>query len=109
MYERQIGDNLLSKDKRLKYNWRWSRIASQIPEEELRKWTHFQCSGCKIREWELEATQWGSGDDVTYEATIDYNGAYITGKEGFETRIDAQIGAENILKKWIQEQYNLVI
>ena len=107
-YEREIGDDLLSNDPRLKYEWKWVRIAADEPEEVLKKWTHFQCSGCRFGKWKLEVTQW-DGKNITYEASASYNGEPITSKEGFDTRLEAQIGAEKMLAEWIQEQYHQLI
>ena len=113
MYERHEGDDLLSKDPRLKYKWRWSRIAALIPKEELKTWTHFQCSIAYIGEWKLEATQWGV-KPVYYEVSIYYNGEHIAsmGEEReieIKTRLEAQIMVEKLLHDWIQEQYQKII
>ena len=107
-YARAFGDDLLSKDKRLKYKWVWTRVASRISEEEeIKKWTHFQCSESKIGDWELEANQvpenW-NGSIVSYEARIHYNGNDIASQEGFKTRLEAQIGAEKLLKDWLTKE-----
>ena len=72
---------------------------------EIRKWTHFQVSCCKIEEWGLEAVQWFTGDVVNYEANIIFAGDTIASKRGFKTRLDAQIGAEKLLRDWINKQY----
>ncbi len=107
MYTRHKGDDLLSKDNRLKYKWKWCRVASQIDEEDIKKWTYFQISHCRLNDWELEATQWGSGynEPVYYSASIYYIGLKISSIEGFKTRIEAQIGAEKLLHKWIKTEY----
>ena len=108
-YDREFGDDLCSNDKRLKYKWKWQRVASQISENELKKWTHFQCSRARVNEeWDLIAIQWSSGEDVTYEANIGYIGEDIADIEGFKTRLDAQIGAEKLLKNWIKNQTLLI-
>ena len=101
-YKRHEGDDLLSLDPRLKYKWRWSRIAAQIPEEELKKWTHFQCSICHIGKWTLESTQWGA-DEISYEATISYKDNQLAREKGFNSRIEAQIGAEKLAKKVLEK------
>ena len=106
-YHREKGDNLYSKDKHLKYKWQWSRIASGRTTEEIKKWTHFQSSAAQVGEWELDATQWGA-EDITYEANVNYNGRSVCSKENFKTRIEAQIGAEALLKGWIEKQYQLI-
>jgi hypothetical protein len=106
LYERKHGDDLLSDDPRLRYKWEWSRVASQIPAEELKKWTHFQCSQAVIGDWTLETTQWSDDDTVSYEATVTVNGNCIVSKEGFPTRIAAALGAEKLLKDWIQSEWN---
>ena len=111
-YERHKGDGLLSKDKRLKYHWRWSRVASRLSPKEIKAMTHFQCSFAKIGNWEIEATQW-HGEPVYYEASIRYGCHWIKsigGNEdtGFKTRIEAQIAAEKLLKDWIKEQHKLI-
>jgi hypothetical protein len=109
-YERHKGDDLLSNDHRLKYKWRWVRSASEISEKDLKKWTHFQCSSCNVGNWELEAIQWGSCDDISYEATFRWGqGDTIKRKEGFCTRIEAQIGAEKMLDDWIREQHTKIV
>jgi len=113
MYERHKGDDLLSKDRRLKYSWQWSRVAARIPKEEIRKWTHFQVSEAYVGDWEINATQWGA-EPVYYTASIRYRSNYIksVGKDretGFITRIDAQIAAEKLLVDWIQEQSDLAL
>lgn len=112
-YERHKGDDLLSKDRRLKYKWRWCRNAAQFSKEETKKWTHFQTSHCRISNWILEAVQWGS-EPVYYEAIITYNGDPIAsvghGEEiGFKTRIGAQIGAEELLEAWIKEEHSKIV
>ena len=104
MYERKFGDNLCNKDKRLRLKWKWSRIASQIPDAELRKWTHFQCSFAEIAHWELEATQWGSKEEVDYKATISFDYNRIKSSGGHKTRLAAQIAAEELLLLWLREQ-----
>jgi len=113
MYDREPGDDLLSTDKRLKYKWKWSRIATQIDEEEIKKWTHFQCSQAFINGFELEAAQWGSDEDVTYGSTVYYRGEHIISlrekNDHYSTRIDAQIGAEILLHDWVTEQYNKIV
>jgi len=101
-YERHKGDDLLSLDPRLKYKWQWSRMATQVPEEELKKWTHFQCSICYIGEWRLGSTQWG-GDEISYEATVSYKGNRLASEDGFNSRIEAQIGAEKLAKEVLEE------
>ncbi len=111
MYERKYGDDLLRKDKRLKYKWKWSRVASQITEEEIKKWTHFQVSECERGNWTLEAVQWGS-ELPYYEAVIRYGSSRMAAiggsrETGFKTRIEAQIAAEKLLNDWITEQCNL--
>ncbi len=95
MYTRHGGDDLLSKDKRLKYNWKWSRSASMISDEEIKKWTHFQVSHSVVGDWELEAIQWGS-ENIIYEAVVKHIDNYIITQGGFKTRIEAQIGAEKL-------------
>ncbi|MFH2031479.1 MAG: hypothetical protein ABIJ40_12835 [Bacteroidota bacterium] len=113
MYKRHDGDDLFSEDKRLKYKWTWCRVASQIDEKEIKKWTHFQVSECIIERWRLKAIQWG-GDFIRYEAEITYGGEHITSigddkKNVFKTRIEAQIAAEKLLKCWIKEEYKRII
>ena len=108
-YTREKGDDLLSKDKRLIYNWRWSRIAAKRTKDDTKNWTHFQCSKSEVGDWELKAVQWGYGDGVNYTAEITYNGDQIAEKEGFDTRLDAQIGAESLLEDWIRKQYQKII
>ena len=105
MYHRHEGDDLLSEDVRLKYQWQWCRVASQISASEIKKWTHFQTSECEIGDWRLSATSWGSYDNITYEASINY-GEKIVSLEGFKTRIEAQIAAEKLVKSWTAEQFN---
>lgn len=105
MYERQAGDDLCSKDKRLKYKWVWTRIACQIPADEIKKWTHFQCSHANIGRWTLESVQWASD----YEVRVDYNDETVVSKGGFKSRIDAQIGGEKLLVAWITEQYKEIV
>ena len=73
MYERQYGDNLYNKDKRLKLKWDWSRIASLISPKELKKWTHFQCSEAEFKDWTLKVIQWQN----SYEANISSKSARI--------------------------------
>ena len=107
-YDREFGDNLCSKDKRLTRKWKWTRVASRISEEDIKKWTHFQCSEAKVGVWGLEALQWGSGEKVRYEASIMYLGNQIASQEGFPTRLDAQIGAEKLLIHWINKQKKLI-
>jgi len=115
MYHREPGDDLLSTDKRLKYKWGWTRIASQISKEEIKKWTHFQGSFARLNGFELEAIQWSNSDEpVYYEASINYIGEFITSvgredKKMFLKRIDAQIGAEKLLKDWIKTQYKMIV
>lgn len=102
MYERQFGDDLCSKDQRLKYRWTWTRIASGYKSAELKAWTHFQTSESNVGSgWNLEAVQWSDG----YEARICYVSDTITSREGFKTRLDAQIGAEKLLREWIEREY----
>ncbi len=108
MYERKFGDNLCGRDKRLKLNWKWSRIASQYSEEELKKWTHFQCSISSLGSWELEATQWGDNENVNYEAIIAYEGNRVSDSPNHKTRLLAQIAAETLLLKWIREQSEII-
>lgn len=111
MYEKEFGDDILSKDKRLKHKWVWSRIASQIDKEEIKKWTHFQVSESKVYDWTLKAIQWGGGETVRYEARIEYIGHHIACSRGndYKTRIDAQIAAETLLRSWIKEQHTLIV
>lgn len=108
-YTRQKGDDLLSKDKRLRYKWEWSRIASGIDEEELKKWTHFQCSQCKVGNWHLRAIQWGHGEDVSYEAEISYNNSDIISQREFKTRLEAEIGAEKLLYGWLETECQRIL
>jgi len=98
------SDDLRSKDSRLQYKWRWIRIAVQIPEEEIKKWKHFQSSCARLGDWQLEAIQWPG----YYEAQINYVGNSVANQGGFKARIEAQIGAEKLLKTWIKEQSKLV-
>ena len=112
-YDRHVGDDLLSKDRRLEYHWKWSRVAARVSPEEIKNMTHFQCSFAKTGSWEIEATQWGD-EPVYYEASIHYRGEPIKSistdrNTGFKTRIEAQIAAEKLLKDWIKEQYKLII
>ncbi len=107
-YHRHPGDDLLSMDARLKYKWKWCRVASGISREEIKKWTHFQSSYCQIGAWTLEAIQWGGADNVRYEAAIRY-GETIASREGFKTRIEAQIAAEKLLSEWIEKQYKEIV
>jgi len=97
-------DDLQSKNSRLKYKWRWSRIAAQIPEDEIKKWRHFQCSYSRVDNWQMEAIQWPG----YYEAQINYIGNRIAEQNGFKTRIAAQIGAEKLLKTWIRKQVQTI-
>ena len=107
-YKRQFGDNLCSTNKRLKLNWRWLRIASMCSEEEIKKWTHFQCSISNLDHRELEATQWHSDENVNYEATIAYRGSRVSDSPNHKTRLEAQIAAEALLLKWIREQNKMI-
>lgn len=108
-YERHKGDDLLSNDSRLKYKWKWSRLATHIPAEIRKKWTHFQSSFCRIGSWELEAIQWPINGDVDYEARIAYGcNNNIADKRHFKTRIEAQIGAEKLLLSWLNKQKKLI-
>jgi hypothetical protein len=105
-FPRHYGDDLLSTDKCLKFKWHWCRVASQFSNEEVKNWTHFQVSNCMPDKlWKLEAVLWHSGDGVIYEARINYGNNQIASKEGFKTRIDAQICAEKLLKDWILVEY----
>ena len=97
-------DHLQSKDPRLKYRWRWIRIAAQIPEEEIKKWRHFQCSCASLGDWQMKAIQWLN----SYEAEIQYSDERIAAQKGFKTRIDAQIGAEKLLRVWIRKQLRII-
>lgn len=97
-------DDLQSNDSRLKYKWRWSRIAAQIPEEEIKKWRRFQCSYARLNDWQMEAIQ----RPGYYEAQINYKGNRISEQNGFKTRIAAQIGAEKLLKIWIRKQVQII-
>ncbi len=113
MYERHEGDDLLSKDKRLQYKWKWSRVAFEIPQREIDKWTHFQVSCCRIGGWICEAIQWGH-EPVYYEASISYVGSSIVSRgsnreTGYKTRIEAQIAAEKLLIEWVTKQYKELI
>ena len=112
MYERKNGDDLLSEDTRLQYKWEWSRSASRYNSKQLEKWTHFQCSESKsVSKWRLGAIQWGNSDNVRYEARIEYIGDHIASSRGndFKTRIEAQIGAEKMLRDWITTEYKKII
>lgn len=112
MYTRQPGDDLCKKDSRLKYNWEWSRIASMYTLEQTKDWTHFQVSKCEMGKWTLEATQWGSGDNVYYTAKVNYKHREVIrdggDSEKIKTRLDAQIVAENLLTTWIKEEYKVI-
>jgi len=107
-YHREPGDDLNTKDTRLEYRWKWSRVASRVPEEEIKKWTHFQCSKATVGSWTLWSTQWNSGSDVNYEASIRYRDEHIARLGDFKTRLDAQIAAEKLLVDWINEQKELI-
>jgi len=97
-------NDLQSKDSRLNRKWKWSRTAVGYAEEETKKWKHFQCSHARLGDWEMEAIQWSD----YYEARINYVGNVIVHQDGFKTRIDAQIGAEKLLKTWIKQQLRTV-
>lgn len=113
MYKRHEGDDLLSDDPRLKFKWEWNRGAHGITEEELADWTHFQVSRCIMGDWEISAVQWGA-DTTYYEPMVEYQGPdrtiFLAGSEDtllgeedttIETRIEAQIKAEEMLIDWI--------
>ena len=108
MYTREKGDNLCSKDKRLKCHWKWARIASGYTDIEIKKWTHFQCSLACIDNWTLEVTQWGGGDSVRYKETINYAKSRVISGKYYKTRLDAQIGAERLLLDWLCKQKLLI-
>ena len=83
----------------------WSRSATGVSKNIADTWTHFQVSqSLSIKNWKLSATQWGSAENVRYEARIVYSSNHIASKDDFETRIDAQIGAEKLLIDWINQQ-----
>ncbi len=108
-YKRQPGDDLKSKDPRLRYRWKWIRIASGISEEKRKKWTHFQGSDCEPGGgWSLEALQWG-GSEIRYSAAILYGGDTVVSLDQFETRLDAQLGAEALLEDWIRTEYERIV
>jgi len=98
------NDDLHSSDPRLKYKWKWARIAAQIPDDKIKRMRHFQCSYSRLGDWTLEAVQW-SGE---YEAQIRFMDNDIAEKAGFKTRLAAQIGAEKLLKTWIKEQSRII-
>jgi len=109
MYKRSKGDDLLSKDPRLKGEWKWNRSASRRSKEDIKDWTHFQVSKCKIGHWRLKAIQWGY-PEIYYESVIYYGNNLITSigenrETGTKTRIEAQIKAEKLMLEWITEEY----
>ena len=93
-------DDLSSKDLRLKYGWRWIRDGAQLTDNQIKKMRHFQVSCAHLSDWQMEAVEWSRD----YEARINYAGEPIARQNGFKSRIDAQIGAEKLLKNWIREQ-----
>lgn len=108
------GDDLKSKDPRLIYRWRWIRVASGFGENELKIWTHFQGSCCKVGNWQLAAIQWSKGKEgdwgVWYESSVSWGFESIVKlEERHETRLDAQIGAEALLEEFIRTEYNRII
>ncbi len=111
-YKRQPGDDLLSNDPRLKYFWRWIRGGSGISRETLKTWTHFQISFCEIEDWRLESVQWSRGHELGswYQSCVSYGGeSIVRSEERHETRLDAQIGAEALLEKWIRTEYERIV
>ena len=109
MYTRQPGDDLCSKSERLKLKWKWLRVAARIGEEELKKWTHFQCSIAEVGEWILEATQLSMGSAVEYEASVLYGTDEIMeDKARYKTRLNAQVAAEKLLVTWLVLQTDLI-
>ncbi len=118
MYERHEGDDLLSDDPRLKSKWGWNRSANGLAKEEQALWTHFQVSESTIGDWKLSVTQWGE-DTIYYEPTIEYQNddrsIFLTGHEFgeepsvIETRIEAQIKAEEILAVWITDAEKRIV
>lgn len=105
MYHRETGDDLLKKDERLKRHWVWSRSACGHSKEQLKKWTHFQCSKANVYDWIITAILWGRGDHVSYSTRIEYLGNHIASKEGYKTRIEAQIAGEKMLIDWIKSEH----
>jgi len=114
-YKRQPGDDLKSKDPRLRYRWRWHRGGSAISTEDLKKWTHFQVSGCEVGDyWRLAAVQWSKGKEgdsgVWYESNVSWGfESIVKSEERHETRLDAQLGAEALLEKFIRTEYKRII
>jgi hypothetical protein len=108
-YPRYPGDDLKSKDPRLKRKWEWCRSASQISDEDLKKWTHFQTSQCVEDMFVLEAVQWKNHKDgveyAEYEAIVSWDGTILAAEHEIGTRIEAQIAAERLVKEWFEEQY----
>ena len=89
------GDRFYKTHKRLLYKWQTSDPNS---------YSSCQVSKSSVRDWVLEAVRWYDG----YEAVINYIGEQIESKKIFKTRLDAQVGAEELLHTWIQEQYRKI-
>jgi hypothetical protein len=107
MYPRRFGDDLEENDSRLKYKWKWSRIASGYKPKQLEKWTHFSCSECEIGNWTLSVYQHGDPDNIYYGPSVSYLNDTIVQSFDYsiKTRLEAQIKAEKMLVEWISKQY----
>lgn len=111
MYRRVDGDDLLADNERLKYRWKWKRCASGYTPSQLKHWTHFQCSWCYIGKWTLSVSLMPERDNTppSYHAEIMFISHSICGQNNFSSRLDAQIGAEELLEWWIRKQYQEII
>jgi len=102
---RECGDDLKKSDNRLHLNWKWKPYDPYASEDEIREWVHNSCSLANFRGWFLEVVRWGIG---RYQADVYYYYTHITSKDGYKKRITAQIGAENLLRNWIQDQHRIL-
>lgn len=97
-------DKMFKTHKDLKFKWQWSRGGkpstkrSQVCFSELydRK---------ENRLWKLKAVYWYD----QFEAVVEYGGNHLVSKEGFKTRMEAQIGAEKLLFGWLTDEYTKIV
>lgn len=98
-------DKLFKTHKSLRHKWQWSDIkhikytrrpGGGFSEKEM---DSSQVSFAKIYPWEFEAIHWHS----EYEARVSYEGEEAMSKKGIRTRLEAQVEAEGLAAKWIEQ------